>query len=96
MEALQALKLWSHNSTLNFTEQLSDGFHPLEDNFSDFCKTLETVSNTGREPSTQCSICQYYDLLYYGFVTLLRPKRRKSKVACVFYLQKRKWFVRLS
>lgn len=31
MEALQALKLSTHNSTLNLTEHLLDGFNPPED-----------------------------------------------------------------
>jgi hypothetical protein len=51
MEALQSLKLSSHNQMLNLTEQLSDGFFPLEDNVSEVCEALETVCNVGREPS---------------------------------------------
>lgn len=50
MEALQALKLSSHNSALNLTEQLSDGFHPLEDDVLEVCEVLETVCDVGTGP----------------------------------------------
>jgi len=43
MEALQALKLSSRNSSLNLTEQLSGGFDPLEDNISEVCEALEAA-----------------------------------------------------
>lgn len=47
MEALQALKLSSRDSILNLTEQLPDGFHPLEDNVLEVCEILEAVCNVG-------------------------------------------------
>ena len=50
MQALQALKLSSHNSALNLTEQLSDGFHPLEDDVLEVCEVLETVCDVGTGP----------------------------------------------
>ena len=50
MEALQALKLSAHNNTLNLTEQLLDGFYPLEDNILEVCEALEAVCDVQREP----------------------------------------------
>lgn len=49
MEALQALKLSARNNTLNLTEQLLDGFYPLEDNISEVCEALEAVCEVERE-----------------------------------------------
>ena len=49
MEALQALKLSSRNNTLNLTEQLLDGFYPLEDTISEVCEALEEACEVERE-----------------------------------------------
>jgi hypothetical protein len=46
MEALQVLKLSSRNSSLDSTEQLSDGFYPLEDHVLEVCEALEAVCST--------------------------------------------------
>jgi len=50
MEALQALKLSSHNHSLNLTEHLSSGFYPLvgEDEL-EVCEALEAVYDVGSE-----------------------------------------------
>jgi hypothetical protein len=46
MEALQALKLSSRNSSLDLTEQLSDGFYPLEDHVLEVYDALEAVCSS--------------------------------------------------
>jgi len=51
MEALQALKLSSRNSTLNLTEHLSDGFYPIEYDLSEVFEALEVVYRTEAESS---------------------------------------------
>ena len=46
MEALQALKLSSHNNPLNLTEHLSTGFYPIDGDDLEVCNVLETVCST--------------------------------------------------
>jgi len=50
MEALQALKLSSRNSSLNLTEHLSAGFYPLGDDDLEVCEALEAVFDMGGRP----------------------------------------------
>ena len=45
MEALQALKFSSRKGSLNLTEHLSAGFHPLDGGDLEVCETLEAVHN---------------------------------------------------
>jgi len=43
MEALQALEFSSHNNSLNLTEHLVTGFHPLDNDDLEICEALKDV-----------------------------------------------------
>ena len=49
MEALEALKLSSHNRSLNLTEHLTSGFYPLGEGKLGVHEALEAVYDVGSE-----------------------------------------------